>query len=136
MYCCKGTEKRTEMVLEEEQIVLPKSCRRGVLHIAHTVPVAGHLGKKKTVSRIIRRFYWPNVFKDVADFCRSCEICQKATHRKVQKTPMISLPVMSEPFERIAMDIVGPLPRSRSGCHYVLVLCDYATRYPEAVGLK
>ena len=34
------------------------------------------------------------------------------------------------------MDIVGPLPRSRSGNCYILVICDYATRYPEAVPLK
>ena len=34
------------------------------------------------------------------------------------------------------MDIIGPLPRSRSGNCYVLVLCDYATRYPEAITLK
>lgn len=39
---------------------------------------------------------------------------------------------MSEPFRRIAMDIVGPLPRSTSGKKYILVICDYATRYPEA----
>ena len=43
---------------------------------------------------------------------------------------------MSEPFSRIAMDIVGPLLRSRSGNKYLLVICDYATRYPEAVPLK
>ena len=46
------------------------------------------------------------------------------------------LPVIAEPFHRIAMDIVGPLPRSRSGNRYVLVVCDYATRYPEAVPMK
>ena len=34
------------------------------------------------------------------------------------------------------MDIVGPLPRSRSGNQYILVICDYATRYPEAVPLR
>ena len=34
------------------------------------------------------------------------------------------------------MDIVGPLPRSRSGCHYILVICDYATQYPEAIPLR
>ena len=34
------------------------------------------------------------------------------------------------------MDIVGPLPRSRLGNRYVLVICDYATRYPEAVPMK
>ena len=49
---------------------------------------------------------------------------------------MIPLPVVSEPFSRIAMDIVGPLPRSRSGNRYVLVICDYGTRYPEAVPLR
>eukprot|EP00731_Ephydatia_muelleri_P004053 Em0002g229a len=42
----------------------------------------------------------------------------------------------AEPFSRIAMDIVGPLPRSRAGNKYILVICDYATRYPEAVPLK
>ena len=34
------------------------------------------------------------------------------------------------------MDIVGPLPRSQSGNQYILVVCDYATRYPEAVAIK
>ena len=34
------------------------------------------------------------------------------------------------------MDIVGPLPKSRSGKRFVLVVCDYATRYPEAVALR
>ena len=40
---------------------------------------------------------------------------------------------MDEPFKRIAMDIVGPLPRSRSGNQYILVIRDYASRYPQAV---
>ena len=34
------------------------------------------------------------------------------------------------------MDIVGPLPWSRSGNRFVLVICDYATRYPEAIPLR
>ena len=34
------------------------------------------------------------------------------------------------------MDILGPLPRSHRGHKYILVLCDYGTRYPEAVPLK
>ena len=42
---------------------------------------------------------------------------------------------MEEPFKRIAMDIVGPLPRSKTGSKYILV-CDYATRYPEAIPLR
>ena len=49
---------------------------------------------------------------------------------------MVPLPVVDIPFGRMAMDLVGPLPRSRSGNRYVLVLCDYATRYPEAIPLR
>ena len=119
-----------------EQIVLPKRCRGPVLQLAHSIPLGGHLGKKKTAERIMRRFYWPTIFRDVADFCRSCIQCQKASCRRVTRAPMVSLPLIDEPFQRIAMDVVGPSPRSRSGHRYVLVLCDYATRYPEAAAMK
>ena len=33
----------------------------------------------------------------------------------------------------IAMDIIGPLPKSKKGNRYLLVICDYATPYPEAI---
>lgn len=45
------------------------------------------------------------------------------------------MPIISKPFQRIAMDIVGPIDRSRSGNKYILTICDYATRYPEAIPL-
>ena len=34
------------------------------------------------------------------------------------------------------MDVVGPLPRSRRGNQYILIVCDYATRYPKAMALQ
>lgn len=34
------------------------------------------------------------------------------------------------------MDIVGPLEKSSVGQQYILVICDYATRYPEAFPLR
>ena len=43
--------------------------------------------------------------------------------------------IMGTPFERIAMDIVGPLPKTRRGNEYILVVSDYATRFPEAIPL-
>ena len=119
-----------------DQLVLPLKCRELVLHTAHTIPSAGHLGKKKTIERIMRRFYWPTIYRDTADFCQSCEVCQKSSRRRAVRAPMIPLPIMDEPFSWIMMDIIGPLPRSRSGHCYVLVVCDYATRYPETVALR
>ena len=50
-------------------------------------------------------------------------VCQKTAQSRVKKAPMIPLPVIEEPFSRIGMDIVGPLPKSSLGNRYILVLC-------------
>ena len=116
-----------------EQLVLPVGCRSVVMAIAHSIPLGGHLGRRKTTQRVLQRFHWPTLYRDVATFCRSCQACQLDSSKRVRKAPLIPLPIMSE---RIAMDIVGPLPKSRSGKRFILVVCDYATRYPEAVPLR
>ena len=76
------------------------------------------------------------MFRDVAGFCRNCPECQRTAKGNQLKVPLFPLPVMKEPFERIAMDIVGPLNCSKKGNQYILVVCDYATRYPEAFPLR
>ncbi len=131
---CQPPGRDPEMAVE--QLVLPRSCRSTVLELAHTIPLAGHLGRDKTAKRVLQRFYWPTLFKDVATYCRQCPQCQKASDRMMRRAPLIPLPVVGEPFQRIAMDLVGPLPRSRAGHRYILVVCDYATRYPEAIPMK
>ena len=117
-------------------MVLPYACRKQVLYMAHTMPLAGHLGTSKTRQRILQRFYWPSLSSDVKDYCASCRQCQMATNRRPPRAPMVPMPVLDEPFSRIAMDIVGPLPRSSQGNRYILLVCDYATRCPEAFALK
>ena len=49
---------------------------------------------------------------------------------------MIPMPLMTHPFDQIAMDLIGPLPRSRKGNRFILSIVDYATRYPEAIALS
>ena len=129
-----GTNKGKDS-LPIEQLVLPTQCRNAVLHLAHDIPLAGHLGKGKTSQRVLERFYWPILYRDVANFCKRCGCCQKASRYKGKCAPFVPLPIIDIPFKRIAMNIIGPLPRSRSGNKYILVVCDYATRYPEAMAI-
>ena len=56
-----------------EQLVVPKECRLKILEIAHSVPLSGHLGRDKTVHRILQRFYWPTLYRDAGDYCRRCQ---------------------------------------------------------------
>ena len=82
-----------------EQLVLPQSCRRKVMELAHEIPLAGHMGKEKTRQRILQGCR--GVFK-------CCLQCQKSSNKGVQRVPLIPLPIVGEPFVR-------QLPKSRSG---------------------
>lgn len=118
------------------QVVLPKQLRKTVLELAHDRPLAGHLGLEKTKQRILSSFYWPELFSDVKKHCQTYDICQKTAKRTNQKVPMVTTPIINEPFTKIAMDIVGPLNRTKSGKKYILTIIDHSTRYPEAFALK
>ena len=52
------------------------------------------------------------------------------------KAPMIEREILSVPFEKVCLDIVGPLPNTRGGFRYILTFIDVATRWPEAVALR
>ena len=117
-----------------EQLVLPLQCRSTVLKLAHDIPAASHLGINKTKDRVLQRYYWPGVFRDVANHCRTCEICQRAQGKRYgARAEMIPLSLIEKLFQRIAMDIIGPLPRSNNDNKYILTICDYATRCPDAL---
>ncbi|XP_068225001.1 uncharacterized protein, partial [Palaemon carinicauda] len=56
---------------------------------------------------------------------------------RVKKAPLQTVPIITEPFAKVAVDIVGPLsPPSEDGHRFILTLVDCATRYPEAIPLK
>ena len=97
-----------------EQLVLQTKCIDTALAITHEIPMGGHLGKTKRAQHRLQRFYWPTLHCDVAKYCRECRACQLDCSRRVQKAPLIPLPIIGEPFRRIAMDIVGPLPKTQS----------------------
>ncbi len=119
------------------RLVVPTCCRPIVLHLAHSVPWAGHFALQKTYARISSQLVWPSMYTDVQTYCTTCPTCQKnsAVHRQ-DRAPLLPLPVISVPFQHMAMDIVGPLEKSSAGHRYILVISDYATRYPEAFPLR
>ena len=65
-----------------KQLVLPTSRRRQATRLDHTMPMAGHLGARKTQFRLLKRFYWPGLHRDVKLACQSCPVCQKAVKRQ------------------------------------------------------
>jgi len=121
------------------QIVVPASLRPKLLQIAHEIPAAGHLGVAKTQSRLLRHFFWPSMIScDTKSFCSSCDICQRlGKGKKPIPAPLQSMPLVSEPFAQVAIDIVGPVPVCQeSGNRFILTVLDLCSHDPEAIALK
>lgn len=120
------------------QIVLPSQFRQQVLNLAHDHPWSGHLGINKTYNRVLQHFFWPGLKSDVIKYCKTCHICQVGgkPNQVVPPAPLCPIPAVGEPFERVLVDCVGPLPRARSGCQYLLTIMCVATRFPEAIPLR
>lgn len=120
------------------QVVVPQQFRSQVLSLAHDHSMSGHLGIRKTYSRILRYFFWPGLKSDVVKFCRSCHTCQVSgkPNQVIPVAPLKPIPAVGEPFEHVIVDCVGPLPKTKSGNQYILTVMCAVTRYPEAVPLR
>ena len=117
------------------QFVIPSNLRNDILHELHTRETAGHLGVNKTLERVKERFYWPGCTKDVKDWCRACDLC--ASRERPTRTPRAPLRTynVGAPLERVALDILGPLPDSDRGNKYVLIIGVYFSKWTEAYAI-
>ena len=130
-WCPKGN-----VSLAVEQLVVPQVYRSHLLSIAHEIPLAGHLGVDRTRARLLQHYFWPGIYKDVHQFCVTCADCQRSAKLLAkEKVPLVPVPIIDEPFAKVAIDIIGPLDRSHQGNRFILTIVDYATRYPEAIAL-
>ena len=93
-----------------------------LLKLAHSSPWAAHLGRRETLERLQQHFYWPGMTQDVKRLTRECVDCQKGNKDKTGKAPLVNLPVITSPIQRIAMDVVGPLPLTARKNRYILTL--------------
>ncbi|PIK54590.1 hypothetical protein BSL78_08521 [Apostichopus japonicus] len=117
------------------KLVVARSMRNEVMSLLHSNATAGHLGVKKTMRRVQSRFYWAGYHKDIERWCRQCEKCSsrkgpiKSHRARMQKY------VVGAPMERVAMDILGPLPVTDTGNRYILCVADYFTKWTEAYAI-
>jgi hypothetical protein len=126
--------------IEEEgqvkwQLLVPTSLQQEVLKLCHDVPSAAHLGTQKTLGKVKCNFYWPGMANSVQLYCRKCDKCaaRKPPLKKV-RAPLQQY-LVGEPFERVALDILGPLPETAQGNKFVLCIGDYFSKWTIAIAL-
>ncbi|SCV66471.1 Integrase core domain protein [Anaplasma phagocytophilum] len=117
-------------------LVIPKPLRRTVLAAFHDDPTAGHLGTYKTYARLRSRYFWPGMYRAVEKYVQSCVPCQtRKTSPHASDGQLMPLPCPERPFDRVGIDLYGPLPMSSAGHRWIVVAIDHLTRYAETAPL-
>jgi hypothetical protein len=87
---------------------------------------------------MINHFFIPGAMQWCKRIVLSCLKCQQGANKNVGgKAPLQSLPIISEPFHTVYIDLVGKIePSSAEGHTHILTLMDSATHFLIAVPLK
>jgi len=108
------------------RLYIPKAgdWRDKVLREAHDSKQAGHLGDNKTVQRIAKFFYWPNMNREIKQYVKECPQCQLNKHHTDLPSGLLKpLPVPDRPGRDYAIDFMVGLPESE-GNTAALVMVD------------
>jgi transposase InsO family protein len=114
------------------QLLIPQVLQDEIMEMLHQQPGAGHLGITRTFARVQARFYWIGCRSSVMRWCRECRDCQERKGPPRKPRGGMQQYVVGAPLERVALDILGPLPESNNGNKYILIVADYFTRWTEA----
>lgn len=99
----------------------------------HSTPTGGHKGVTQTYKKLRKSYNWPNMKQNVKSFIQKCDSCQKnKLVRKKTKLPMQITDTSQQAFEKIMLDIVGPLPLTENGNRYILTLQDDLSKFCQA----
>ena len=122
-------------VLNSVTRVHDKDDIRVILNDFHLLPSSGHAGIRRMSNNIKKYYFWPNLEKDVTEYVKRCDKCQRQKHSLPVKEPMVITTTSNSAFEKIYLDIVGPLDTDDDNYSYILTLQCELTKYTEAYPL-
>ncbi len=132
LYRVTANKQSNGPVLYKRRLCLPKKYHDMVLHTAHDSNMTGgHLGLTKTHSKLVDRYFWPNMYTDTADYIQRCDICERRRQQPSAYHVGTGTVEAAYPWETIAMDILGPITTTKRHFRYILVITDVFTRQVE-----
>ena len=113
-------------------LVCPLTLRHSLIWQTHSM---AHSGINKTLARLHLTWYWPGMSADTRRLIRSCEVCQSAKHGGTAGSVGTRRLYAGQPWQVVAVDLVGPIPETPRGNRWILVLTDHFTRWQDALAI-
>ena len=96
----------------------------------------GHFGAKKCVNVLRESCLFKNMEKRVRKIFRVCELCQKSKVVNYRLEGELNYIKVEKPFDLVAVDLYGPLPKGRGGVMYIFVVLDTFSKYVRLYSVK
>jgi len=122
--------------LPNTAVVVPQRLQQAFISMFHASVLGGHCGAYKTFGKMIRRFWWKAMRKDVKKYVKQCWQCSAAKGSKPVLHGKMQTIAMKAPFDTIYVDIKGPMPVSINGNKHIVTIYDGFTHWPEAAPVR
>ena len=116
--------------------MVPSSLIERVIRFFHEGPGFAHQAAQATAAKIISRFFWADLKRDLRLYVACCSTCERFL--RLGRSPRTGLRPMNvgSRGDCVSMDIVGgkgSLRETPRGNNYILTIIDCFTRYAVAI---
>ena len=91
-------------------------------------PQWGYFGIRRSLHQGQKRFYWPGWARDVRRTVKLCEQCARFKRPPYRRQGLLQALLVGKPWERIVVDLTGPIPTSSKENCYIVTRVDYFTK--------
>jgi len=118
------------------QVVIPKSLRESVLTLEHHATVAAHPRMNRMYFIMRKAYNWPSMVTDIHSTITKCTTCAQNRLALRRHTTLLTLFQATKPLTELSVDICGPIPASKKGNRFILVITDRFAKLTKCVALR
>jgi len=122
LYCSAGKRRG-------EKLVVPAAAIPIVFAYFYDSPLGGHLGVSKTINKIRSQFIWKGMDREIRSQVRASQTCALSKPAQSSRLGLLVSKVVQRPMQKIFIDYVGKLPRSKAGNSAILVCVDAFSKF-------
>jgi hypothetical protein len=107
-------------ILKDIKEIRDDATKQLILNDFHIIPTSGHAGVSRMSKNIKKYYFWTGIDKDVKDYVKKCDSCQRFKHSAIRKQPMVVTTTATMAFSKIFLDLIGPFEKDAANNVYAL----------------